>query len=144
MLKRRFIFSVKYCQRIDKKMGGKNHAGHSEQAKPRGSSPKIRINVTPRSIRFFFLPFYAFIWYVWRHNVRIPARTLFSLLNVLGKFRNAAHGGLWKYFSRWSNLAVTKFLRPIRVPVMKYKFDGVSIRNFSRFLYSDIMFDDII
>lgn len=106
-------------------MGGKNHAGHSERAKPRGSSPKMRINVTPRLVRFFFLPFYVFIRHVWRRNVRIPARTLFSLLSVLGKFRivRAAHGDLWKYFSRRSNLAVTKFLRPIRVPVIKYKFD---------------------
>lgn len=127
-------------------MGEKNHAGHSERAKPRESSPKMRINVTPRSVRFFspFLRgFYTVCLAAQRSNSSTNA--IFAFESVLGKFRNAAHGGnMQKYFSRRSNLAVTKFLRPIRVSVIKYKFGRcLDEEFFSHILYSSTMFDDI-
>lgn len=125
-----FFFNEMFSKAMQKMGGKREHACHLKRAKPRGLSPKMRINVTVRYVRIPFSPFYAF-------TVCLTLPCSDSCMNVIFVFESpqkisqrCARRALQlqqKYFSQRSNLVVTEFLRQIRVPAIKYKFNRANV-----------------
>lgn len=139
-----FFFSEIFSKATQKWEEKKEHMCHLERAKPRGSSPKMRINVTPRSVRFFppFLRFYgmfgiAVFGFLYERYFRFwKSPENFTTLRTKGCSSQ-------KYFSRRSNLVVTEFLWQIRMPAIKYKINRANVSPWSVLIVLLLYFNNV-